>query len=237
MALCRRVRKGAVSLGITAPGKRSISPSGLAAANEVERELTFLGLVGMKLDPPRPGVREAVERCTRAGIRAVMIAGNHKLTATAIAKQVGLWAEGDVAITGNELAALSDAELTRRSMSLRVFARTTAEQKLRIVRAFKARGHIVAMTGDGVNDAPALREAHIGVAMGRSGTDVARQAVRLGAGRRQLRDHRRGRGRGAGHLSQHPKVHLLSPLVEHGPSRGRLRRLADPPLAPPSRHS
>ncbi|WP_437660864.1 cation-translocating P-type ATPase [Sorangium sp. So ce1182] len=145
---------------------------------DVERELTFLGLVGM-MDPPRQGVKEAVAECRRAGIRAVMITGDHRLTATAIAKEIGLWDEGDEALSGAELAAMSDEELSRRIMHLRVFARTTAEQKLRLVRAFKAHGHIVAMTGDGVNDAPALREAHIGVAMGRGGTDVARQAADL----------------------------------------------------------
>jgi Ca2+-transporting ATPase len=106
-----------------------------------------------------------------------MITGDHRLTATAIAQEIGLWDEGDEAITGAELAETTDDELAERIMRLRVFARTTAEQKLRIVRAFKARGHVVAMTGDGVNDAPALREAQIGVAMGRGGTDVARQAA------------------------------------------------------------
>ncbi|WP_437980239.1 cation-translocating P-type ATPase [Sorangium sp. So ce117] len=146
--------------------------------DDVERELTFLGLVGM-MDPPRQGVKEAVAECRRAGIRAVMITGDHRLTATAIAKEIGLWDEGDEALSGAELAVMSDEELARRIMHLRVFARTTAEQKLRLVRAFKAHGHIVAMTGDGVNDAPALREAHIGVAMGRGGTDVARQAADL----------------------------------------------------------
>jgi P-type Ca2+ transporter type 2C len=178
LALCRRVRKGAVSLELTYPGSAPISANLAAEAQEVERELTFLGLVGM-MDPPRAGVREAVATCKLAGIRAVMITGDHRLTATAIAREIGLWDEGDEAITGAELAALSDAELADRIMRLRVFARTTAEQKLRIVRAFKARGHVVAMTGDGVNDAPALREAHIGVAMGRGGTDVARQAADL----------------------------------------------------------
>jgi Ca2+-transporting ATPase len=177
LALCRRVRKGAVSLEITMPGSAPIS-SLTAEADEVERELTFLGLVGM-MDPPRAGVKEAVATCRRAGIRAVMITGDHRLTATAIAQEIGLWDEGDEAITGAELAELSDEALAERIMRLRVFARTTAEQKLRIVRAFKARGHVVAMTGDGVNDAPALREAHIGVAMGKGGTDVARQAADL----------------------------------------------------------
>ncbi|MDI3284417.1 cation-translocating P-type ATPase [Polyangium sp. 15x6] len=160
LAICRRVRKDSAEDG------------------DVERELTFLGLVGM-MDPPRGGVKEAVATCKAAGIRAVMITGDHKLTATAIAKEIGLWDEGDEAITGSELAKMTDEELTKRVEHLRVFARTTAEQKLRIVRAFKAKGHVVAMTGDGVNDAPALRESHIGVAMGLGGTDVARQAADL----------------------------------------------------------
>ncbi|EYF08541.1 cation-translocating P-type ATPase [Chondromyces apiculatus] len=159
LAVCRRVRVGKDEA-------------------DVERELTFLGLAAM-MDPPRAGVKEAVATCTKAGIRAVMITGDHRLTATAIAQEIGLWEEGDETISGTELGAMSDDDLAARIMTLRVFARTTAEQKLRIVRAFKARGHVVAMTGDGVNDAPALREAHIGVAMGRGGTDVARQAADL----------------------------------------------------------
>ncbi|MCC6552849.1 MAG: cation-translocating P-type ATPase [Polyangiaceae bacterium] len=159
LALCRRVRVS-------------------TDQDDVERELTFLGLVGM-MDPPRAGVKEAVATCKKAGIRAVMITGDHRLTATAIAREIGLWDEGDEAVSGAELAAMSDDELGRRIEHLRVFARTTAEQKLRLVRAFKAKGHVVAMTGDGVNDAPALREAHIGVAMGLGGTDVARQAADL----------------------------------------------------------
>lgn len=140
-----------------------------------EESLTFLGLVGM-IDPPRVGVKEAIETCRLAGVRAVMITGDHKLTAIAIARELGLWVDGDQALTGHELQEMSKEELRSRVESVRVFARTTAEQKLRIVKAYKSLGHVVAMTGDGVNDAPALREAHIGVAMGRSGTDVARQA-------------------------------------------------------------
>jgi Ca2+-transporting ATPase len=177
LALCRRVRKGDISLELSISGFAPPSSVG-PGADEMERELTFLGLIGM-IDPPRAGVKEAVETCRKAGIRAVMITGDHRLTATAIAKEIGLWDEGDEAITGAELALLSDEALSARIMRLRVFARTTAEQKLRIVRAFKAKGHVVAMTGDGVNDAPALREAHIGVAMGKGGTDVARQAADL----------------------------------------------------------
>jgi Ca2+-transporting ATPase len=143
-----------------------------------EEELTLLGIVGMK-DPPRSGVKEAVRVCRDAGVRIVMITGDHPITAVAIARELDLWGEDDETITGSELAKLSDAELAARAMRLRVFARTTAEQKLRIVSAFRSLGHVVAMTGDGVNDAPALKQAHIGVAMGRSGTDVARQAADL----------------------------------------------------------
>ncbi|MEZ4441490.1 MAG: cation-translocating P-type ATPase [Polyangiaceae bacterium] len=147
-------------------------------ADTVETALTFLGLVGM-MDPPRPGVREAVATCRRAGISPVMITGDHKITARAIAEEIGMWREGDEAVTGSELAEMDDATLAEHIGRIRVFARTTPEQKLRIVRAFKAKGHVVAMTGDGVNDAPALRESSIGVAMGKGGTDVARQAADL----------------------------------------------------------
>jgi Ca2+-transporting ATPase len=129
------------------------------------------------IDPPRVGVKEAVQACAEAQVRAVMITGDHKLTAMAIAKELGLWEEGAIALSGAELGALSDEQLAKQIARVRVFARVTAEQKLRIVRAMKASGEIVAMTGDGVNDAPALREAHIGVAMGKDGTDVARQAA------------------------------------------------------------
>jgi P-type Ca2+ transporter type 2C len=143
---------------------------------EIESHLTFLGLVGM-IDPPRDGVKEAVRLCAEAHVRAVMITGDHKLTAVAIAQELGLWEEGALALTGTELEKLSREGLDGCVEKVRVFARVTAEQKLRIVQAFKRCGHIVAMTGDGVNDAPALREAHIGVAMGKDGTDVAREAA------------------------------------------------------------
>ena len=145
-------------------------------STDIENRLTFLGLVGM-IDPPREGVKAAVALCAEAHVRAVMITGDHKLTAVAIAQELGLWEEGAIALTGAELEKLDQKELDARIDRVRVFARVTAEQKLRIVEAFKRVGHIVAMTGDGVNDAPALREAHIGVAMGKDGTDVAREAA------------------------------------------------------------
>ncbi|MEO7109234.1 MAG: HAD-IC family P-type ATPase, partial [Polyangiaceae bacterium] len=144
--------------------------------HEMETELTFVGLVGM-IDPPRNGVKEAVAACAAAGVRAVMITGDHKLTAVAIAQELGLWDKNALAITGADLEKMSEPDLDAKLENVRVFARVTAEQKLRIVKAYKTRGDVVAMTGDGVNDAPALREAHIGVAMGKNGTDVARQAA------------------------------------------------------------
>jgi len=146
--------------------------------SDPEAELTFLGLVGL-MDPPRPAVKEAIAACRRAGIAVAMITGDHPTTATAVAKEIGLWGTDDVTLSGAEIEALSDEKLSARVEHVRVFARTSPEQKLRIVRAVKARGHVVAMTGDGVNDAPALREAHIGIAMGRDGTEVARQAADL----------------------------------------------------------
>jgi Ca2+-transporting ATPase len=143
---------------------------------EIENRLTFLGLVGM-MDPPREGAKEAIRLCAEAHVRAVMITGDHKLTAVAVAQELGMWDPDALALTGSELEKLSDADLATRVDKVRVFARVTAEQKLRIVAALKDCGNVVAMTGDGVNDAPALREAHIGVAMGKGGTDVAREAA------------------------------------------------------------
>jgi Ca2+-transporting ATPase len=171
LAEAERLSSGALRVLVVArrPGANIDAP---------EVELTFLGLVGL-MDPPRSQTAAAVEACARAGIRVVMITGDHPSTARAIAREIGLWSEGNDLVTGGELATLTDAELRVRVPSVRVFARTSPEQKLRIVRAFKAAGEVVAMTGDGVNDAPALREAHIGVAMGEGGTDVARQAADL----------------------------------------------------------
>jgi Ca2+-transporting ATPase len=148
------------------------------AGEAAERDLEFLGLVGLQ-DPPRPEAIEALRKCREGGVRAVMITGDHAATARAIAREMGMWEEGDLAVTGVELAEMDDAALAERVERVRVFARVTAEQKLRIVRAWKARGGVVAMTGDGVNDAPALREADIGVAMGKGGTDVAREAAKM----------------------------------------------------------
>jgi P-type Ca2+ transporter type 2C len=143
-----------------------------------EEALTFLGFVAMQ-DPPRPEAKAAISACHEAGIRIAMVTGDHPRTAVAIAGELDIWREGDDVMTGSELAELDGAALNARVAGVSVFARITPEQKLRIVRALQGRGEIVAMTGDGVNDAPALKEAHIGVAMGRQGTDVAREAADL----------------------------------------------------------
>jgi P-type Ca2+ transporter type 2C len=171
-------RMSGEALRVLALARRELGPPGVASSghSELETRLTLLGLVGM-IDPPRAGAREAVKLCAEAHVRAVMITGDHKWTAVAIARELGIWQEEATAITGAELAKLSDSELDARIDKVRVFARVTAQQKLRIVEAFRRAGHIVAMTGDGVNDAPALRAAHIGVAMGKDGTDVAREAA------------------------------------------------------------
>nr|MBI3614693.1 cation-translocating P-type ATPase [Nitrospirota bacterium] len=143
-------------------------------ATAVERDLVFLGLAAMK-DPLRPEALVAVNACRQAGIRTVMITGDHKETAVAIARELGIL-NGHEALSGSELDRLTDAELAERVERIAVYARVSAEHKLRIVRAWKARGAIVAMTGDGVNDAPAVKEADIGVAMGLTGTDVTKEA-------------------------------------------------------------
>jgi cation-transporting P-type ATPase F len=152
-----------------------------AKANSISREdiagLTLLGLQGM-MDPPRPEAVAAIQACQRAGITVKMITGDHALTAAAIGRQIGLCPDDCAAVlTGAELAKLSDAELTAQAQAINVFARVAPEQKLRLVEALQAGGHVVAMTGDGVNDAPALKQANIGVAMGITGTDVSKEAA------------------------------------------------------------
>lgn len=145
-------------------------------AVDLERELTFLGLVGMK-DPIRPEAKAAVDVCRTAGIRTVMITGDHKDTAVAIASELGIMESGRQALSGEELNHLSDPELHKQVQATAVYARVSAEHKLRVVRAWKQHGAVVAMTGDGVNDAPALKAADIGVAMGVTGTDVTKEAA------------------------------------------------------------
>ena len=143
-----------------------------------EDHLIFIGLVSM-IDPPREESREAVSEAKRAGIRPVMITGDHKITATAIAEQIGIFGEGDMAVTGPELDEMSDAELDENIEKISVYARVSPENKIRIVDAWQRKGAVTAMTGDGVNDAPALKKADIGVAMGITGTEVSKDAASM----------------------------------------------------------
>jgi Ca2+-transporting ATPase len=144
------------------------------AAEAIERDLTFTGLVAM-IDPPRPEVRDAMAKCRQSGIRTVMITGDHRNTAVAIARDLGFYGPDSRALTGEELDGLSEAELDAAVENVAVYARVSPEHKLRAVRAWRRRGDVAAMTGDGVNDAPAVKEADIGVAMGITGTDVTKE--------------------------------------------------------------
>lgn len=194
--LCSRIDKNGVNYKLTLKDKRKIFMENdnmgrdalrvLAFAykkldiNEIEdknleNNMTFLGMVGM-IDPPRPEAIEAVKKCFSSGIKPVMITGDHKTTAAAIAKELGILSEEGEIITGQELDKLNKDEFLDVVEDISVFARVTPKHKLRIVEALKAKGHVVAMTGDGVNDAPAIKEADIGIAMGISGTDVTKEA-------------------------------------------------------------
>jgi Ca2+-transporting ATPase len=143
---------------------------------ELEKGLVFMGLLGM-IDPARPEVIEAVEKCNTAGIKPVMITGDHRSTAMAIAKQIGIYKNGDVTVTGTELEELPEEDLRNNISAYTVYARVAPEHKVRIVKAWQSHSEVVAMTGDGVNDAPALKQADIGAAMGIVGTDVAKSAA------------------------------------------------------------
>lgn len=165
------------ALRVLAVGYKEISemPEKLTS-KELESELTFLGLVGM-IDPPRPEAKAAVAVCRKAGIKPVMITGDHVVTASAIARELGILEEGDRAITGAQLDAMTDRQLDNEVEQIAVYARVSPENKIRIVKAWQRKGQVVSMTGDGVNDAPALKAADIGCAMGITGTDVAKGAA------------------------------------------------------------
>jgi len=148
----------------------------LPSVQEAESDAVFIGLLGIQ-DPPRSDAREAIQKCHAAGIRTVMITGDHQATAMAIGKEVGISSGEPVVMTGERLSRMSDAELSEMVEDIHIFARVSPEHKLRIVTALQEKGHVVAMTGDGVNDAPALKKADIGVAMGITGTDVSKEAA------------------------------------------------------------
>ncbi len=177
-----RARLAAAAEGLAARALRVLAfadrrlPIWPAAEDDVEQGLAFLGLVGLQ-DPPRPDVRDAIARCRRAGVRPVMITGDHPATARAIGVELGLLGPDEQVCTGHDLDTLDDEALRATVVRTAAYARVTAEHKLRIVRAWQACGSVVAMTGDGVNDAPALREADIGIAMGIAGTEVTKAAA------------------------------------------------------------
>lgn len=162
------------SLRVLALAYREVPAAISYTTKSVERNLVFVGLVGM-MDPPRDEIKDAVRQCHEAGIKVMLITGDHLLTTKAVAHQIGLLKKGDIAVTGEELDRMSNSELLKKISSIRIIARAMPIQKLRIVNALQKKGHIVAMTGDGVNDAPALKKADIGIAMGITGTDVAKE--------------------------------------------------------------
>lgn len=165
------------ALRVLAIGYKEISTiPEILTSEEIENELTFMGLVGM-IDPPRPEAKAAVATCKKAGIRPVMITGDHVVTASAIARDLGILNPGDLAITGAELDAMPDSTLDNMVEKISVYARVSPENKIRIVKAWQRKDQVVSMTGDGVNDAPALKAADIGCAMGITGTDVAKGAA------------------------------------------------------------
>ena len=171
----RKMAKKALRVIAVAYKDINAMPSKITS-EELEIDLNFVGLVGM-IDPPREGVKEAIRTCKRAGIKTVMITGDHIDTAKAIARDLGILSKSDLSITGKELDKIGDDNLKRNIMKYSVFARVSPEHKVRIVKAYQSTGAVVAMTGDGVNDSPALKNADIGIAMGKNGTDVAKNAA------------------------------------------------------------
>ncbi|MGB5910048.1 MAG: cation-transporting P-type ATPase, partial [Promethearchaeia archaeon] len=167
------------ALRVLAIGYKKVSGDQTNFGEEfLEEDLTFLGLIGM-IDPPREEAIKAVEMCKQVKIKPIMITGDHKLTAMAIAKEIGIYHDGDLVLTGEELERTDDNQLDKIVDNITVYARVSPLHKLKIVEAWKRRGQIVAMTGDGVNDAPALKQANIGVAMGQTGTEVTKEAADL----------------------------------------------------------
>ncbi|HWP57708.1 MAG TPA: cation-translocating P-type ATPase [Candidatus Acidoferrales bacterium] len=164
------------ALRVLAIAYRDLPAGNGYSENQVEKDLVFLGLVGM-MDPPREEAMEAVRVCREVKIRPIMITGDHKLTALAVAREIGIYRDGDMVLTGEELGKIDEVEFAHQVDKVTVYARVSPLDKLKIVRAWKARGDVVAMTGDGVNDAPALKHADIGVAMGITGTEVAKEAA------------------------------------------------------------
>ncbi len=171
------VRRAAAAMAADALRVLAVAYKTDADIADAERDMVFAGLVGM-IDPPRPEAYAAIETCRRAGIKPVMITGDHPATAQAIAQELGLSTTEQV-VGGAELEALSDEELERRVHAIDVYARVSPEHKLRVVEAWQKRGNVVAMTGDGINDAPALKKADIGIAMGITGTDVSKEAAAM----------------------------------------------------------
>ena len=161
---------------LLAYAKKEIKILPKSEEEDIENGLTFIGLSTM-IDPPRLNVKKAIKTCREAGIKVIMITGDHKITATAIAKNLGIYKKGNKALTGTDLNNMDDNDLKNIIENVTVFARVSPEDKMRIINALKSNGEIVAMTGDGVNDAPALKRADIGIAMGKNGTDVAKESA------------------------------------------------------------
>jgi len=172
------LQMGSEALRCLAVAYRPLRDARQFKEGDPERDLIFVGLMGM-IDPPRPEVYDAIQRCRKAGIKTVMITGDHQVTAEAIARQLGILPRGGLTVNGQDLYNMTDKQLQDRVEDIYVYARVSPEHKLRIVKALQANGHVVAMTGDGVNDAPAIKAADIGIAMGQGGTDVAKDASSL----------------------------------------------------------
>ena len=180
-----------------------------------ENDFTFVGLTAM-MDPPREESKKAVADAASAGIKTVMITGDHKVTAAAIARQIGIFHDGDIALTGQEVDAMSDAELDNVLEKVSVYARVSPENKIRIVDAWQRKGRITAMTGDGVNDAPALKKADIGVAMGITGTEVSKDAAAMILADDNLCHHYQGGIFRKKRIPEYPKCHPVPSFRKYG---------------------